>query len=408
MTKTSVLGLLLVVGVAVGSSPDNWLRGPLESYVWAASQLSHGRFGPHVYDDELVADATARMTDGRVRDFLSPSPPSLAVILLPLAFVPAKWLAVAWLLVNAACVFATFWLIGSCMPWPRHRPWVAMTLAATVTLSAPVREDLARGQVYLIMMLAATVMTVAWTKRRAWIGGAALSVLIMMKLTAWPVIVAVVLTGSTGIGMWAVGLSGIVVIASLPWVGLDTWLHYVFSVLPAWLATSKASVPAYQTIPGFFSHMLRFDAQWNRTPVVDAPTLAVGLTIAAILSGLVMLGWQARHHQPVRVAASSLIMTVLFAPLAEQYHYLLLIPALAVVVDVATTRALGMSLALTGALILVLAPLPYENPAPAHGAWALLAYPRLYGALVMLALLLSGAVVAKRRLTSSTHLTHAT
>ena len=375
MTRTGILSLLLLVGVAVGTSHNNWLRGPLESYVWAASQLSHGQFGPHVYDDELVADVTTRMTDGRVRDFLSPSPPSLAVILLPLAFVPAKWLGVTWLFVNAACLFATFWLIGSYMPWPRHRPWVAGTLAATVTLSAPLWENLARGQVYLIMMLATTVTTVAWTKRRAWIGGAALGVLIMMKLTAWPVIVAAVLTGSTGIALWAVGLSGMVVIASLPWIGLDTWLHYVFSVVPAWLATSKASVSAYQT-------------------------LAVGLTIATIVFGLVMLGWQARHDQPVRVAASSLIMTVLFAPLAEQYHYLLLVPAVAVTIDVATTRVLGMSLLLAGALILVLAPLPYKIPALAPGAWALLAYPRLYGALVILTLLLSGAGIATGRLVS--------
>src|SRR5262249_3116290 len=76
--------------VAVGLGFERWNRGPAEPYIIAAEDAWSGRIGPALYDDDQMAARTGAMTNGRARDIFSPSPPSLVVVLLPLAWLPTR------------------------------------------------------------------------------------------------------------------------------------------------------------------------------------------------------------------------------------------------------------------------------------------------------------------------------
>ena len=79
------------------------------------------------------------------------------------------------------------------------------------------------------------------------------------------------------------------------------------------------------------------------------------------------------------------MLTVVLAPIAEQYHYLTAAPAL-IVAGVEWHRLgrrfpLGALLAL--AALLMFWPLSYKDPRVAAGWLAVLAYPRLWGGLLL-------------------------
>jgi hypothetical protein len=181
------------------------------------------------------------------------------------------------------------------------------------------------------------------------------------------------------------GLAAAVVLLSLPWVKIETWQFYLVTVLPRWVQAPIAAVPAYQTVGGFWQHLLRFDPSLNPAPVANRPRLAAALSLACTLAllGLTLVGLR---RAPLLLAVSAgLVLTVVLAPIAEQYHYLTAAPAL-IVAGVEWNRlghhfSLGALLVL--AAVLMFWPLPYKDPRLAVGWLAILAYPRLWGGLLL-------------------------
>jgi hypothetical protein len=79
-----------------------------------------------------------------------------------------------------------------------------------------------------------------------------------------------------------------------------------------------------------------------------------------------------------------LLLSVILVPAAEQHHYILLFPAFAL-------AALSFNLSripLLAATALVAIPLAYGSKELSEGWWSLLAYPRLYGAILLYVILL--------------------
>src|SRR5438093_5998176 len=91
-----------------------------------------------------------------------------------------------------------------------------------------------------------------------------------------------------------------------------------------------AAVPAYQTVAGFWQHLLRFDPSTNPAPVADRPRVAAALSLISTVAllGLTLVGLR---RAPLLLAVSAgLVLTVVLAPIAEEYHYLTAAPALIV------------------------------------------------------------------------------
>jgi general stress protein CsbA len=106
------------------------------------------------------------------------------------------------------------------------------------------------------------------------------------------------------------------------------------------------------------------------------------LTAAAACAALLLR----RLSAQVQFAAA-LVLTVLLSPLAEQYHYVLvLLPFALLCMHAYVTDSRRLGLALLIAALLLATPVDYKSYSP--GWWALLDYPRLAaGWLIFLALL---------------------
>jgi hypothetical protein len=133
-----------------------------------------------------------------------------------------------------------------------------------------------------------------------------------------------------------------------------------------------------------------YDRQWNASPAIDLPALASALNLLVLLVSLVLsLRWgtltSAGQEEQALTLALFLSLVATSAPVAEGYHYVMVLPALLVALwwawlsacDWPAWAALGL------AVLLLAAPLPYRSPGLQDRWLALLAYPRVYGAFIL-------------------------
>jgi hypothetical protein len=153
---------------------------------------------------------------------------------------------------------------------------------------------------------------------------------------------------------------------------------------------------AYQTTRSLLCQFFVFAPPWSRSPLINLPWLAPIFFISLAALTLLANFWLARRD-PTPALAAMIAWGVIFAPLGEQYHHtVMLIPLGWLVIHRATLTQLGQII-LLAALGLYLIPLPV-NPIPwQNGLWVLLAYPRLYGAWLILLLLYAQPWLLHRR-----------
>jgi hypothetical protein len=382
-----VLGLCAICGLAVLARFPRWIRGPDEAYVIVAEDAWAGRLGVANYDDEAMKARSGAMTEGRNRSLLSPTPPSIAVLLLPLARVPADARPIVWLLLNVGALLATGCLLARFISWPTRHPWLACAAAAALLLSEPLAENLARGQVYLLLMpaVAAVLMATATGKSA---GASGLAICTAAKLWGGAVWMALLAARAWRLLGAAAIVTAVLLIAALWVAGTQTWSYYIQVVLPNWLTTPMMTVTAYQTIPAMFAHLLRADPQWNPDPLANLPMVALALTIIAGASLLAVTVWQAaKEERRLAAVAASIVLAVMFSPVAEQYHYLLVVPSITIAVERDGLRWDLRTALLTLVLFLLFFPLPFKSRELADVAGGVFAYPRVVAALLLWTLL---------------------
>jgi hypothetical protein len=142
-----------------------------------------------------------------------------------------------------------------------------------------------------------------------------------------------------------------------------------------------------------FGHLLRYEPAWNPAPVADLPLLEDALFYLSAGALLVISAAaiaRCSAATPVLSLALLVPVAVLVSPIAEDYHYvLMLLPMVAAAALLIRAPRPGWMawLLFIGALVLLVPPWPFEQH-PVEGWAALLYYPRVYGALLLWAALL--------------------
>ena len=115
---------------------------------------------------------------------------------------------------------------------------------------------------------------------------------------------------------------------------------------------------------------------WNPAPLPDVPCLAGFLTVtssAVVLMSVLTLA--AVEEEPLAMIGCAIVASIICSPVAEQHHYLLAVIPLAGVAG----RWPELNGWLRAGTVL--------SAALMAGWWGLLAYPRLYGGLTLLGVL---------------------
>ncbi|HEX9370956.1 MAG TPA: glycosyltransferase 87 family protein [Roseiflexaceae bacterium] len=367
---------------------------------------------PRIYDNAWFAAQLNQVAMPGIYDIFFYNPPTMSLILLPLIGLGPAAVRLIWPLLGLPLLLGGLALLARALALPAR--W-GMWAAPACLLYAPVTENIATGQVYLLLffllcagfwalaapaddssprMLAERRFLRSWRPLRLrpnhnLSAGLVLGLMLALKTAGawlWPLL----LVGRRWRALaWAAACAAGFALATLPWIGVVSWRMYL-ALLPELVRDPKRYVTAYQTVTSLFGHLLVYDARLSPAPIADLPGLARTLTLAVTLAALALSAWWARlddERQVVRALSLALCTALIVTntPFAEGYHYTLALPALLTATwwawHARTSRRVWAALALAG--LLIGAPLPYKSAGVQAGWLALLAYPRVYGAYLL-------------------------
>jgi hypothetical protein len=320
-----------------------------------------------------------------VQDLVGPQPPQSGLMMLPVAWLSPRPARVAWVLLSWALSLAAIALVARALSL---RATPALALAP---LYLPLYENLRQGQCYALMLfLLAVALAVALrsAKGERPLPGLFLAAMTLLKgsfLWIWPV-----LAGARRWRMLAGGLAttATVVLITAPVMGWTAWRSCLRDVHELALDPGRY-VTAYQTLTSLFGHLFVLDARWNPAPLADLPALAQLLTLsslALVLFATVRVQRLGSDRLDERALSWALLApaAVALAPVAEGYHFLLLYPSLMIAAWWAGRRRAGIRawIGLAACALALDAPYALYGARLLQERWlALLAYPRLYGAI---------------------------
>lgn len=357
------------------------------SYYTSAQLLIRGELDPRIYDNAWF-QAQERALGVR-DDIYGHQPPTMALLMTPLAWLPptaarAAWLAldVLWLALVGLLAAAAAATMGA-----RTTSAAAALMLILVALYQPLRAELRYAQVYTLLALWYAAWLYGFAARRDWLCGVALAALAMAKLAGAPLWLLLLAARRWRACAWAVALWLAGLLLTLPLVGADTWRAYLGGRAGDLAANPVFGVTALQTLVSLLRQLFVYDPQYTPAPLIHAPILAtiIWLALAAALLALTLAG--ARRAAPLLTGCAALCIVVPLQPAGEQHHYVLLLAPLFVALIMArrlvALAPLAAALIAAGTLLLLAPTYFLDNAAWAGWPRALLAYPRLYGSLLL-------------------------
>lgn len=360
-------------------------RRPSEDFVayyTAARLLREGTPVARFYDDSWFEARVSEVVPG-LRDIFSPNPPPAALILLPLADLRYEDARAVWTTLNVLLLAAvlTWMLVEAGVRGPPAPLFLIAALA-----SEPLIAEFRQGQAYVLLLLLLVAAWSGYRRGRPALLGVSLGVALALKTAGVLLLPVLIVQRRWSAVAWTAASAGLIALASLPRMGPSAWWAYLRS-LRGLASEPYLAVAAYQTAPGIVRHLTTPDATWNPVPLVDATT-AGRLAGTALALGIVALVLFLAYRVPEQADlcfAAALLGGIVVSPLSLDYHYpLLLLPLALLLARVARAPSVSTALALAAGWLLIAVDLPYRSTALSAGARALLAYPKLYGALILL------------------------
>ena len=318
---------------------------------WIAARLAVEGNADLIYADRpLFFQQAARL--GTVPDIFEANMPTTVLVFLPLAAFSETTAYTIWDLAMIAGYIVACAILFRMLALG---PAVALVLWTLAPIFHPWRENIGRGQVYpLLLLLLVLGATLGFGKmasgdrsggRRAeLVAGVAFGIVAVVKLYYGAVLLLPVLLWRRGrLLLGAVALFAVAAAITLALWGGDLWVRAIRFAI-SWRDRPETAVTAYQTLNSLLTHLLRYDATWNRGPVADLPGLVgwlwwAGAGAMLVASGLVI--WMGRSNYELRITnyapangayspARALLplalvvpVALVLAPAAEDYHFVL-------------------------------------------------------------------------------------
>lgn len=353
---------------------------------YTSSKLLIENADPARFYDRTWFQTQIEKHSSKVRDIYHANPPTMSLMLLPFVGFDYTTSRISWTLFNLAIIIGTggwllkqlnlkgIWLVG---------------LATFFLVFQPIYANFHEGQAYVLMFGLLVVAYYGYRQENEILLGIALALMMILKtagILLWVLIFVQRRWKALGCGIAFVFA---IVLFSLPRIGLEAWKIYG-QLLFELTSQPELSVTAYQTHLSFFLHLFTFNAQWNPSPILISPVLGNWLPK---ITFIIMLGTSSYYafqtHKSDLIFASFAVLSIILSPVSQDYHYtMLLVP---IVILIARTReypSLWFGLILVIATVPIAVSFPYKSSQLTAGVWALFAYPKLYGGLILWIILL--------------------
>lgn len=360
--------------------------GFLASYFAGRMLLTHQDMRL-LYDTKRFEEITRTESGLPFGENYTANTPVLPIVLLPFSALPIEDAKMLWELFSLFCLAIALAILYRQFGFDSTERIVITALAFGFT---PLYMNFVWGQVYALLLLLHAMILRFWASGK--IVAASASIALLLSIKGYGVMFLVLalmrkewrLLASAGlVFVLIVAVTGLV-------VGYDTWITYG-SQLATFLMAMPASATFQQTIGSCLSWLMVHD-QWNSHPLFDLPSIVRPLMALFLVAGIALLYRLSRPAMgaPLDIQFSAaIILGVLTAPLLFDYHYVfLLIPTLVCYNRLSgDLRDIGTA-AFALSLLLLVPKIPYFNAVFQNTWLGILGFPRVYGALFLLWILL--------------------
>ncbi|HZY44404.1 MAG TPA: glycosyltransferase family 87 protein [Anaerolineae bacterium] len=349
-------------------------------YYTAGWLFANGQWGPNAYDDIWFGDRVEFLTQNGVREIYAPSPPLLTVFFALFAGLDIAAARDVWAWLNVLMLMISLGLIIGALARFRGSAWRVASIGFAL-LAAPTREHFHLGQVYILLLLFFALAFWLAQHQHQIFAGAALGVALVTKLSGLPLLFTLLAQRQWRLSVSVMITAGSLGVGGLLLMGLPTWQAFAQTLIDRLTNYPIIAVTAFQSTSSLFHHLFVYDAQWSPQPIWSQPWLAPLLTWSIFFGAVIITMRRARHSVLDVAFAAGTTLSVILLPLAEEYHYVLLLLPLAVMMArvLQTPYSLRNLIWPTIIIFLIGWPLPYTDPELTRGWLSVLAYPRLYG-----------------------------
>lgn len=362
------------------------------AYYSASRLLAEGQLSARVYEPDYFRARVRADSHNRADDIYNANPPTTALLLWPLSFLPIETARLAWTLLNALLLLAGLALLIRNFAPAAGLPVYAGLFSLGMVFQ-PAVQNISLGQGYLLIFLLLAIVVVGWTKNRPGPAGVALALALLLKTAGWAVLLLLLWQRRWRCLAWSAGSAALLLLLTRPLLPALMWPAYL-RLLAETSRSPATCATAYQTTRSLLCRLFARDPAWNPSPLFELPWLA-----PLLLAGLALLSLGLIFKLADRSSAPALLAAitwgVLFAPLGEEYHHaVVLLPLAWLLLHWWSGQSMGWwnRLILVVAVALYLLPLAPNRPELQSGWPVLLAYPRLYAAWLALILLLQSPV----------------
>jgi Glycosyltransferase family 87 len=393
LSGTALAFYLALIVVPASRHPNT--NGFAAYYTASRTLIDAPRDLNRLYDDSWFQGRIDGYGFQHVLDIYNVQPPTMSLMLVPIAWMPPAPARAVWIALNVALWIAGLALLVQSLDLfrgrARYQP--VLLLGGLTTFYVPLTDNFRQGQSYTFLFFLLCLffrLAVRPGSRPTWLAGLPLGLMFVVKTAGfwlWPLLLV---SRQWRLLLCAAVTAMAVTLLAAPVIGWTVWDIY-FHQIPRLASEPVRYMTAYQTVASLTGHLFVFDPTCSPTPVASLGRVA---TILGLLVTLVVFVVSARLERlasdDLSARALSLALftapIVSLAPFAESYHYVLVLPAIVVAFWSAVRR--GSSRAswaiLCIATLLVITPCRLYQARYLETGWlALLAYPRLYGALAL-------------------------
>lgn len=380
------VALLLTIyfGYFTVTNADRPTHG-FSSYYTASRLLAEGNDVVKFYNDDWFSSKVKKNVQ-EVYEIYHANLPTTSLIMLPLVYFDYSAARIIWTIFNFIILLVTVIFLIHNFNYKEY--WLPLIIIVFLFFQ-PIYANFYYGQTYVLVLFFFTVGLYAYNSDKHSLLGISIGLVFVFKsvgILLWIFLLMQKRWKSLGWGLITVLF---VVLSSLPWLGIDSWKTYLYEISNL-ISNPELSVTAYQTIHSFFHHLTSFDQQWNPKPLISLSVLGDILTTLTGLILLAAISYNAfKHRQSGIVFGIFIISGLILSPVSLDYHYtIILLPILILIKSIRKDSSVLIWLMLIFSVVFIALDFPYTSPRIANGALAIFAYPKLYGAIILLGLFL--------------------
>jgi hypothetical protein len=309
----------------------NALTTDFPNYYTASWALVQGEDMRALYDPVEFQEIAGRAGIDGIAVLFNYFPPLSAAVMAPLAGFSALTALRIWTLVNLFALAALIRLVS------KHSgldllPTTLLALLATDALG----NNFLFGQIYLPLTVL-LLLGMTWSDRRPNASGFVLALATAVKV--FPAVFLIYLVcrrrwrALTWTGVWLVVLTGLATF----FIGWEPHRIFLVEVVPR-MIHGEIQDPyniGWNTFQALLRRSLVPEPAWNPNPLFDAPGVYFFLKTAVNLSVLLLTGMALRSDRikPLTAFLVLFLAVSLLSPSQSSYHYVLLIPGVALLVQ---------------------------------------------------------------------------